>query len=485
MNNETDTDTISQASGEFDKLERTCFLIMPFGKKDVGGKVIDFTKIYTEIFEPAIKKVETPEKEFLIPARTDMDAFSGSINQDMFEYIMYSRLAFADISGFNPNVFYEIGARHSAQEAGTVLFRQTGHAIPFDITSIKVFEYDFLTEAEAEKSRDFITNVLSETLKRNRLDSPVRLALRAQWGGSPEPKPGSKTQVGPMEKSSAAAPGADYWRKQEVERFLLDAEEAVRLDDLEMACTCYWGALRFDPLNVIARMRLGLVLKRQGRYYDALEEFTTVTKLAPNYGEAWREKGVIEGLIARKIPKDVRKKELWLPDGYDSLQRATRLNPDDFDAWSSLGGVLKNVRGDNAAALKMYDHAAKISDGHPYPLLNAMKLQAQNTGKLDVEPLREQLEAAEKLRKGQTLSTPPTDTPWSYFDLAEISLYLGKKNAFLENIKMGVKSCNEKWQPETFLRSLVTTLVDKSIDLDGLAEGLEILKKAISAYDKA
>ncbi|MDX2380350.1 MAG: hypothetical protein QNM02_11410 [Acidimicrobiia bacterium] len=40
-----------------------------------------------------------------------------------FEYIIYSRLAFADISGMNPNVLYEIGVRHGVAEAGTVLFR--------------------------------------------------------------------------------------------------------------------------------------------------------------------------------------------------------------------------------------------------------------------------------------------------------------------------------------------------------------------------
>jgi len=329
-----------------EELERTCFLIMPFGKKDVGGEEVDFTAICDEIFAPAISEVRTPEQKPLIPARTDMDAFSGSINQDMFEYIMYSRLAFADISGFNPNVFYEIGARHSVQESGTVLFRQTDHPIPFDITTIEVFEYDHRSTG-AEASQEFITDVLSETLKRNRLDSPVRLALRSQWSGGPEAGATSVAQAETERPNEvAAARPADDWRKREVERFMRDAEEAIRLGDLEMARTNYWGALRFDPLNIVARVRLGLTLKRQGKHFAALEEFATVTKLAPDYGEAWKEKGVVEGLVARMIPPDVRKKKAWLPDGCDSLKRATMLIPDDFDAWSSLGGVLKNVRGD-------------------------------------------------------------------------------------------------------------------------------------------
>ena len=251
-----------------------------------------------------------------------------------------------------------------------------------------------------------------------------------------------------------------------------------------MARTNYWGALRFDPLNIIARMRLGLTLKRQGKHYEALEEFATVTKLAPDYGEAWKEKGVVQGLIARRIQANERQKMQWLPDGHDSLERATKLIPDDFDAWSSLGGVLKNVRSDFAGAQKMYAHAATISDGHPYPLLNALKLEAQHTGKLDLEPIREQLQTAEKLRQAQTLTTPPTDTPWSYFDLAEIRLYQGDESGFLKSLTTGIESCNADWQPQTFRNSLRDTLVAKGIDLPGLSEGMQLLDEAIAAYTK-
>jgi hypothetical protein len=147
---------------------------------------VDFDAIYREVFSPAISEVVTPENVPLAPYRTDQDFSSGSINQDMFEYIVYSRLAFADISGMNPNVLYEIGVRHGTQEAGTVLFRQAGHPIPFDIQSIKVFEYDRDRPGDA---RELVTRVVSETMRRNRLDSPVRQALRMQWGGAAAPPP--------------------------------------------------------------------------------------------------------------------------------------------------------------------------------------------------------------------------------------------------------------------------------------------------------
>ena len=471
------------------ELEQTCFVIMPFGKKKVGDKEVDFTWLYTELFEPAIQAAKTPEGQALIPARTDMDAFSGSINQEMFEYLMYSRMAFADISGFNPNVFYEIGVRHATQEAGTVLFRQLGHAIPFDITTIKVFEYDEEGEAALQKSRELITHVLTETLRRNRLDSPVRLALRAQWGGSSAPAaaplPAAATLAG--EQVAAPAPVVvdeqaleQRWRRRECERLMQEAEEALRLGDLPGAQACYQGVLRFDALNVIARMRLGLTHKMAGRYQEALEEFTTLTRLAPGYGEAWKEKGVIEGLIARSIAAEKRPK--WLNDGSSSLQRAALLIPGDFDVWSSLGGVLKNVRGERVAARRMYQKAAELSDGHPYPLLNALKLEALETGTLDLQSVSAQLATAESLRRAQAEATPPTDVPWCFFDLAEIHLYQQDVPGFLEWLGRGIASCNADWQLTTCRKSLHDTLVARGIALDGLDAGMALLDEAIARW---
>jgi tetratricopeptide (TPR) repeat protein len=264
-----------------------------------------------------------------------------------------------------------------------------------------------------------------------------------------------------------------------------DAEEALRFGDLELARANYWGALRFDPLNIIARMRLGLVFKRQGRHYEALEEFTTVTKLAPTYGEAWKEKGVVEGRIARLIPPDKRNGARWLQDGYASLDRARMLIPEDFDVWSSLGGVLKNVRNEPKQALKMYDKAASISDGHPYPLLNALKLRAQEMKTLDIEAIRPQLENARKLREGQALNEPPTDTPWCYFDLAEISLYQGDEQGFLEYVEKGIKASYSSAELETFRSSLDDCLLKNGIMLAGLEAGIALLDKAIGTYMKS
>lgn len=489
------SDSTPLPADRLSELERTCFVIMPFGEKPVGDRKVDFNVVYQSIIKPAIEAVKTPEGKPLVPARTDMDGFSGAITQEMFEYILYSRMAFADISGFNPNVLYEIGVRHSAQESGTVLFRQAGGAIPFDIATIKVFEYEDQGDAKAAAARERIASVLGESLRRNRLDSPVRLALRAQWGGREAPprsavlhdaSPANADEAAGAASSatststapSAPSGTADTWRRQAVEQFMSDAEESLRFGDLDGARQHLWGALRFDPTNLMARMRLGLILKRLGRHHEALEEFTTVTRLAPTYAEAWKEKGIAEGRLARLVPGEKRPK--WLQDGLGSLERACRLNPDDFDAWSSLGGVYKNVRGDTAAALRAYQKSADISEDHPYPLLNALKLRAQLARRLDLDSEESQTRLANalRLRAGQASAQPPADAPWCFFDLAEISLYRRRLDDFASYVNQGAAAAGSRDELETF-RSSLAALKTAGIALDGLDSGLELLGQLI------
>lgn len=262
------------------------------------------------------------------------------------------------------------------------------------------------------------------------------------------------------------------------EDFMRAAEDAVRYGDHERARDNYWAASQIRPDDPLVRMRLALTLKQMGRLHDALDEFTTVTRLAPEYGEAWKEKGVVEGMIARKIAPEDRPG--WLHDGEASLERATQLIPDDFDAWASLAGVLKNVKDDRDGAAAHYSHAAAISEGHPYPLLNALRLEAERTGHLDVASHDELLAAAESFRRGQMQTTPPTDAPWCFFDVAEIRAFHGDEAGFLTALREGLDHVTADYQPETFRRSL-ESLSAAGVELPGVAAAIQLLDEKIAS----
>jgi hypothetical protein len=132
---------------------KICFVVMPFGEKPVGDHKVNFDRIYDTVFAPAIAATALPEGGNLIPRRTDRDFFSGEISNEMFQYIEYSRFALADISGLNPNVFYELGVRHRARESGTAIFRQINGPLPFDINHVKAFPYEYEPEEKIGESK--------------------------------------------------------------------------------------------------------------------------------------------------------------------------------------------------------------------------------------------------------------------------------------------------------------------------------------------
>lgn len=427
--------------GDFDKI---CFVLMPFGRKKVGEATIDFDAVYDDIFEPALKAVRLPEGGSLEPRRTDRDQFAASISQDMFEYLEYSRFALADITGANANVFLELGVRYRARESGTVVIRQNDSPIPFDINQIKAFPYSYAPMDAAAESRGLITRILEESLRVNRIDSPVRLALRAQQADA-----------------------------RNVEPLLRDAEEALRNGDRATATAKLTDAVRGDPGNALSRVKLGILLKDQGELDDAHEHFVKAIALDPNFGEAHREKGVIESLRYRKnkSPELAQASEA-------ALTRAVELNPRDFDALAALGGLFRRLN-DNARALECYEKSAEVSNGHPYPLLNALKLKAVVQGKLAIDNILErQLRRAAKQRRKQ--AEADFDLPWSMFDLAEINLYLGDPDQFQSLVEDALENCEHRWQAETF-RDGLKALLDKGIELPGLSDGIAALEAEIPA----
>jgi tetratricopeptide (TPR) repeat protein len=413
---------------------QTCFVIMPFGSKPVGRHHVNFDNIYDKIFVPAISKVVLPEGGNLTPARTDRDFHSGDIGHEMFQYLQWSRFALADITGLNANVLYELGIRHSARESGTVILRQTNAPIPFDISHVKAFPYDYRPETNAKEARKLIQRVLTESLAQNRLDSPVQLSLRAQR------------------------------ETPDLEPVLQRAENAIRQLDRPAAIAILREALRVSDGNALIHQRVGLLLKDHGEIREAWKEFQAAVGRSPGYAEAWREKGITESLLARKPGWDGE-------NGEASLRRAIELNPNDFDALASLGGVLRRrERFDEARA--MYERSVEVSSGHPYPLLMAIKLRARATGTLDVdETLRARLLRAERMRNGQAELQPPFDVPWCYFDSAEIRLYLGDAAGFSTWLERGLRSCEHRWQAETFETAL-QLLVAGGLKLEGLEAGI-------------
>lgn len=106
--------------------EGRCFVIMPFSPE------------LREVFDHGIKPAVTACGYQCL--RADETAFNGSINQLIVQEIIESDIIIADLTGNNPNVFYELGIAHAIGDK-TIMITQQVDRLPFDIASYRVVTY--------------------------------------------------------------------------------------------------------------------------------------------------------------------------------------------------------------------------------------------------------------------------------------------------------------------------------------------------------
>jgi hypothetical protein len=133
----TMTDPVIAGQVSVDKIVgRSCFVIMPFGKKDTE-EAKHYSEVYSELIAPVVAECG------FSPIRADELDHTGSITKDVVQHLHRSDLVIADLSERNPNVFYELGVRHALTGRGTVLIarEEERDRLPFDLTNYRVAFY--------------------------------------------------------------------------------------------------------------------------------------------------------------------------------------------------------------------------------------------------------------------------------------------------------------------------------------------------------
>lgn len=146
-----------------------CFVISPFG----GWH----DQYHSEIFCSAIKAAG------LEPARADDLFRSSNIVHDIWHLVTTSRVLLADLTGKNPNVFYELGLAHAARKP-VLLVTQSMEDVPFDLRALRVISYDVEHPSWGALLKEQIKTGLQETI-----ESPERSVLPTFLVESPEQQP--------------------------------------------------------------------------------------------------------------------------------------------------------------------------------------------------------------------------------------------------------------------------------------------------------
>jgi hypothetical protein len=151
-----------------------CFVDMPFGKKTdlTSGIEVDFDEIYNTAIAPAIAEAE------LQPVRGDREQTGGIIHLPMFGRLLLSPFVVADLTLANPNVFYELGIRHTAKPFTTVPIYASIHPIPFDIGMVRAIPYTLengqLSKEAALKLKSSLAERLKQAIEQSASkDSPI------------------------------------------------------------------------------------------------------------------------------------------------------------------------------------------------------------------------------------------------------------------------------------------------------------------------
>ena len=144
---------------------KTCFVIMPFSKTESCSQQI-WTKIYEEMVKPAVTGSKLSFTCERAKPRT------GNLIRDILNKLNSADVVIADLTDMNPNVFYELGVRHTLRNR-TVLITQDMQHVPSDLQSYWVVVYKRGQVGRADFKQN-IRKILREMITApDKPDSPV------------------------------------------------------------------------------------------------------------------------------------------------------------------------------------------------------------------------------------------------------------------------------------------------------------------------
>lgn len=122
--------------------------------KDEAFILIPFKPCFDIIYK-IIKEVC---KENGIKARRADDMQDGLIISNIIQGIIQSEIVIADVSGGNPNVFFELGIAQARRESGVIIISKGRKKTPFDVRNWQILAYD-------EDNLKKLKNELSEKIR--------------------------------------------------------------------------------------------------------------------------------------------------------------------------------------------------------------------------------------------------------------------------------------------------------------------------------
>jgi hypothetical protein len=133
----------------------------------VGDRASPERRRADEVFDHIITPVA---RDFqLVVTRADRDPTPGQITSEMVRSLLESAVVFADLTGRNPNVYYELGVAHSFR-LPVVILVDTASSLSFDTQNERVIpigDTGVIGVSQAEEAKHQLRSVLKVVLEKD------------------------------------------------------------------------------------------------------------------------------------------------------------------------------------------------------------------------------------------------------------------------------------------------------------------------------
>jgi hypothetical protein len=155
-----------------DHPDRTCFVVCPLGEE--GSAVRRRSDLVLKhVLAPVLRA------NGFHAVRADHVPKVGLITTQVINLIVESPLVVADLTGSNPNVFYELAIRHAIRKPYVQLIAK-GERIPFDVSGIRTIELDVTDLDSVDRAKREMDRQIKEFGRGHLPDSPVSIASAAR-----------------------------------------------------------------------------------------------------------------------------------------------------------------------------------------------------------------------------------------------------------------------------------------------------------------
>jgi len=167
-------ETVSE-SKRSENMTKTCFVIAPIGDEESDTRKRS-DQILKHIISPAAKECGYEA------LRADQISEPGIITSQVIQHIVDDPLVIADLTGRNPNVFYELALRHALKKPLVQVIKK-GEQIPFDVAGMRTVPVDHHDLDSVEEAKgEIISQIRSvEDKGPEQIETPISVSIELQF----------------------------------------------------------------------------------------------------------------------------------------------------------------------------------------------------------------------------------------------------------------------------------------------------------------